>query len=86
MSDIRPTHLVVTLSESPQDARDLHSERKLACAVCSGAKSQVASWVLPGLCSECAVYVQSVTVAAPRTVPAARPVQQTMFESGRWPG
>lgn len=72
-----PTHLVVTLSDQPQDARDLHREPRLRCARCGADNRAVAVWVLPGLCNECAMFVSAVTVAAPRPSP---PVQASMFD------
>jgi hypothetical protein len=76
----RPSHLVITMSDRTQDARDLHREFKLVCAGCGASNRQVASWVLPGLCSDCAIFVESVTVAAPRV-----PVQSLMFDLSRRP-
>jgi hypothetical protein len=68
MADVAPapTHLIVTLSAETQDARDFYCESRLICAGCGATNRQVACWVLPGLCSECAMHVKSVTVAAPR--------------------
>jgi hypothetical protein len=83
-----PTHLVITPADVDQDARDLYGERCLRCAGCDRDNTSVRlRWVLPGLCSECAVRVQSVTVAAPREQPAApppRPRQGEMFDG--WSG
>lgn len=84
MPDLRPCHLVITMSEHPQDARDLFREAKLVCASCGASNQHVAAWVLPGLCNECATFVQSVTVAAPRSV-AQPPHQMTMFDLSRRP-
>lgn len=64
------THLVITLSQAAQDARDLYGERRLGCARCGRMGRQVPAWALPGLCTDCAIYVESVTVAAPRPAPA----------------
>lgn len=77
------THLVITLGDASQDARDLYSERGLTCAGCDRHARQIAKWVLPGLCSDCALRVESVTAAAPRT---PRPQQGSFFETGRRPG
>lgn len=62
--DIRPTTLILTLSDAPQDARDLHREQRLTCACCGRGNKAVPAWALPGLCVDCAVHVESVTVAA----------------------
>ena len=58
------SHLIVTLSAASQDSRDLSREHRLTCAGCGGNNRTVAHWVLPGLCSECAIRVESVTVSA----------------------
>ena len=76
--NIRPTTLILTLSDAPQDARDLYGEQRLTCACC-GRTNQVGRpvWALPGLCNECANHVESVTVAAPHV-----PLRQTpLFET-----
>lgn len=73
MPNLPPTHLVVTLSDEPQDGRDLYSERRLVCAVCGRGQRQVQAWVLAGLCSDCAMRVSAVTVAAPAVRPITQP-------------
>jgi predicted amidophosphoribosyltransferase len=85
MPDLHPTHLVITLAPEPQDARDLYSEHRLVCAGCGRNNRQVPSWVLAGLCSECALRVESVTAAAP-TATRRQPEQAVMFETARLPG
>lgn len=75
--NIRPTTLILTLADASQDARDLYSQHKLACACCGRNNKQVQAWLLPGLCAECANYVESVTVAAPH-IPAR---QAALFET-----
>jgi hypothetical protein len=66
MVDVRPSHLIITLGAEIQDGRDLYSEHTLTCAGCGTTNSTGATWDLPGLCQECAMRVESVTVAAPR--------------------
>lgn len=63
---MKPTHLVITLSDSVRDAQDLYNGH-LQCAGC-GAMNPAPSviWVLPGLCKDCADRVVSVSVSAPR--------------------
>ena len=85
-----PKLLVVALSPEPADARDLYGEHDLTCAGC-GCTNQRAcpggcSWVLPGLCSQCALRVSLVMPACVKEVTLAKPQQQTMFETGRMPG
>lgn len=63
--NIRPTTLILTLADVPQDGRDLYREHSLICARCGNDNRRVTAWVIPGLCVECAIYVASVTVAAP---------------------
>ncbi len=83
MANIRPTTLILTLASTPQDGRDLYREQKLTCACCGNDNRRVTSWVIPGLCVECAIYVESVTVAAPHTPPR----QEALFDRGaRLPG
>ncbi len=73
------SHLIVTLSDAPQDSRDLSRDTKLTCAGCGANNRQVAHWVLPGLCNECAIRVESVTVSA-------RPQSQgALFDTSRRP-
>ena len=57
--NLRPTTLILTLADAPQDARDLHREHKLTCAACGRDNKAVPAWALPGLC-------QSITLAAKR--------------------
>jgi hypothetical protein len=81
--DLRPTTLIITLADAPQDARDLHCEHKLTCASCGRGNKAVPAWALPGLCVDCATLVESVTVAAPH----APPRQAELFDRGvRYPG
>lgn len=70
--NIRPTTLILTLSDEPQDARDLYGEQRLTCAACGRNNKAVPAWALPGLCVDCANHVESVTVAAPH-IPARQP-------------
>ncbi|MBK8200284.1 MAG: hypothetical protein IPK75_18210 [Acidobacteria bacterium] len=81
--NIRPTTLILTLAPTPQDGRDLYREQSLTCACCGNDNRRVTAWVIPGLCVECAIYVISVTVAAPHTPPR----QAALFDRGaRLPG
>lgn len=75
--NIRPTTLILTLADAPQDGRDMYREHALICARCGNDNRRVTAWVIPGLCVECAIYVESVTVAAPH-VPAR---QAALFET-----
>jgi hypothetical protein len=61
---MKPAHLVITLSETDQDGRDLYSGY-LQCAGC-GTTNVAPSviWVLPGLCKDCANRVVSVSTSA----------------------
>lgn len=82
--NLRPTTLILTLADAPQDARDLYGEHKLTCACCGRGNKAVPAWALPGLCVECATHVESVTVAAPHAPP---PRQGALFDHGvRLPG
>lgn len=67
--NLRPTTLILTLSDAAQDARDLYSEHRLTCAGCGRGNKAVPAWALPGLCVECAMRVESVR----RTRRRARP-------------
>ncbi len=70
-------YVLLTVTEDEQDARDLYSERGLACAVCgctnSGCCPGGCSWVLPGLCSKCAGRVVSAAPSQAR--------QQSLFHT-----
>jgi len=61
--NLRPTTLILTLADTPQDGRDLYREHALVCARCGNDNRRVTAWVIPGLCVECAIYVESVTGA-----------------------
>lgn len=67
MADLRPSHLIIELGDV-DDARDLYADQKLSCAVCGCTNKRGCPggclWVIPGLCSACAPFVKSVTVAA----------------------
>lgn len=49
MANIRPTTLILTLSDAPQDARDLYREHKLACACCGNDNRRVHALRVEGL-------------------------------------
>ena len=74
------SYLIITLG-GPQDARDLYRERGLTCGGCGAGNGGATVWALPGLCSDCAMRVESVTAAAPRVEPR----QAAFFDLSRHP-